>query len=275
MLAQRMPTILPPLDDAAAMEVTSLYSIAGRLPAGAGLQRRPPFQAPHHTSSVSALVGGGSGVARPGALSLAHRGVLFLDEVPRVHPVRPGNAAPAAGGRRRTPGPLPRDGELSGAGPVGHRGESVPVCPPRRRSVLRVRTRRTPAVSEPAVRTADGSHRHPGRALPGDVGRALQPIVGRRIGEDRRSSGGRPSHAAERWHDQGWRSNAEAGREALALPPAATRDLRHRIDAGLLSARGYVRVLRVAWSIADLAGRTSPDRDDVTTALGLRMGRLG
>jgi magnesium chelatase family protein len=82
MLAQRMPTILPPLDDAAAMEVTSLYSVAGRLPAGGGLLRTPPFQAPHHTTSVSALVGGGSGIARPGALSLAHRGVLFLDELP-------------------------------------------------------------------------------------------------------------------------------------------------------------------------------------------------
>jgi magnesium chelatase family protein len=81
--------------------------------------------------------------------------------------------------------------------------------------------------------------------------------------------------AVERWRRQGWRCNAEAAREALALPPTATQDLRHRIDAGALSARGFVRVLRVAWSVADVAGRTQPNRDDVNTALGLRSGGLG
>ncbi len=80
MLAERLPSILPELDDEAALEVTALHSIAGLLPPGGGLLRRPPFQAPHHTATVPALVGGGSGLARPGAVSLAHRGVLFLDE---------------------------------------------------------------------------------------------------------------------------------------------------------------------------------------------------
>jgi magnesium chelatase family protein len=80
MLAERLPSILPELDDIAALEVTALHSVAGLLPAGGRLVRRPPFQAPHHSASVAALIGGGSGLARPGALSLAHRGVLFLDE---------------------------------------------------------------------------------------------------------------------------------------------------------------------------------------------------
>jgi magnesium chelatase family protein len=80
MLAQRLPSILPPLDDAAALEVTAVHSIAGALPPVPRLIRRPPFQAPHHSASTPALVGGGSGLARPGALSLAHDGVLFLDE---------------------------------------------------------------------------------------------------------------------------------------------------------------------------------------------------
>jgi magnesium chelatase family protein len=80
MLAQRLPSILPPLDDAAALAVTALHSIAGLLPPVVRLIRRPPFQAPHHTASAPALVGGGAGLARPGALSLAHEGVLFLDE---------------------------------------------------------------------------------------------------------------------------------------------------------------------------------------------------
>jgi magnesium chelatase family protein len=82
MLAERLPTILPRLEPAAALEVTSIHSVAGTLPPGAGLLTEPPFCAPHHTASKAAIVGGGSGIIRPGAASLAHRGVLFLDEAP-------------------------------------------------------------------------------------------------------------------------------------------------------------------------------------------------
>ncbi len=82
MLAQRLPSVLPGLDDAAALEVTAVHSIAGTLPPGAPMIRRAPFQSPHHTASAAALVGGGPGIARPGALSLSHHGVLFLDEAP-------------------------------------------------------------------------------------------------------------------------------------------------------------------------------------------------
>ena len=81
MMARRLPGILPPLDDDAAMEVTAIHSVAGVLPAGASLVRVPPFRAPHHTISDAALVGGGSN-PRPGEISLAHEGVLFLDELP-------------------------------------------------------------------------------------------------------------------------------------------------------------------------------------------------
>jgi magnesium chelatase family protein len=79
MLAERLPGILPPLSDEHALEVSAVYSLAGEALAG-GLIRRPPFTHPHHNASVAAMVGGGSRVARPGAISLAHRGVLFLDE---------------------------------------------------------------------------------------------------------------------------------------------------------------------------------------------------
>ncbi|HHW82803.1 MAG TPA: YifB family Mg chelatase-like AAA ATPase, partial [Actinomycetales bacterium] len=82
MLASRLPTILPELDDAEAVTVTSVHSLAGTLVPGDGLVRRPPFEAPHHTASRAAIVGGGSGVPRPGAVSKAHCGVLFLDEAP-------------------------------------------------------------------------------------------------------------------------------------------------------------------------------------------------
>lgn len=81
MLSRRLPTILPPLSETEAKELTALFSVAGLLPNGTGLISQRPFRAPHHTASAAALVGGGS-VPRPGEVSLAHRGVLFLDELP-------------------------------------------------------------------------------------------------------------------------------------------------------------------------------------------------
>jgi magnesium chelatase family protein len=86
MLAERLPGLLPVLDDGAALEVTAVHSVAGLLSEHARLVRRPPLQAPHHTASVAALVGGGSHLARPGSISLAHHGVLFLDEAPEFSP---------------------------------------------------------------------------------------------------------------------------------------------------------------------------------------------
>ncbi|MCU0265661.1 MAG: YifB family Mg chelatase-like AAA ATPase, partial [Actinomycetia bacterium] len=82
MLAERLPGLLPPLTRAQALEVTAVHSVAGTLPPGRPLVTHPPLRAPHHTSSAAAVVGGGSGLARPGAASLAHHGVLFLDEAP-------------------------------------------------------------------------------------------------------------------------------------------------------------------------------------------------
>ena len=82
MLAERLPTVLPRLDLAASLEVTSVHSVAGALPPGCPLVTEPPFCGPHHTATKAAIVGGGSGIIRPGAVSLAHLGVLFLDEAP-------------------------------------------------------------------------------------------------------------------------------------------------------------------------------------------------
>lgn len=80
MLAERLPGLLPDLDEDDAVEVTGIHSLAGAFDPARGLVRRPPFESPHHTASAVAIVGGGSGLARPGAVSLAHRGVLFLDD---------------------------------------------------------------------------------------------------------------------------------------------------------------------------------------------------
>jgi magnesium chelatase family protein len=80
MLARRLPGILPPLGLEDSLEVTAIHSLVGELSAGRPLITEPPFVAPHHSSSTTALLGGGTGFARPGAVSKAHRGVLFLDE---------------------------------------------------------------------------------------------------------------------------------------------------------------------------------------------------
>jgi magnesium chelatase family protein len=82
MLARRLPGILPLLPDDASLEATRIHSVSGVLPPGGGLVRVPPFRSPHHSASVAALIGGGGGMPRPGEVSLAHHGVLFLDELP-------------------------------------------------------------------------------------------------------------------------------------------------------------------------------------------------
>ncbi|MDR0945087.1 MAG: ATP-binding protein, partial [Bifidobacteriaceae bacterium] len=86
MLAARLPTVLPDLEEAEALEVTALHSVAGTLDQAGGLIRRPPYEAPHHTATPAAIIGGGSGIPRPGAVSRAHLGVLFLDEAPEFSP---------------------------------------------------------------------------------------------------------------------------------------------------------------------------------------------
>ena len=116
MVAERMPGLLPPLELEAALEVTAVHSVAGTLPAGEPLVRIPPYQDPHHTSTVASIVGGGSGVARPGAASLAHHGVLFLDEAPEFasgvldalrQPLESGRLSHHPGRRHRgLPGPF-------------------------------------------------------------------------------------------------------------------------------------------------------------------------
>lgn len=85
LLASRLPGLLPDLDDEAAVEVTAVHSVAGTLVPASGLIRRPPFQSPHHTATIVSMVGGGSGLPHPGAASLAHRGILFLDEAGEFH----------------------------------------------------------------------------------------------------------------------------------------------------------------------------------------------
>ncbi|MEW2428380.1 YifB family Mg chelatase-like AAA ATPase [Micromonospora sp. NPDC047644] len=278
MLAERLPSILPELDDDAALEVTALHSVAGLLPPGGRLLRRPPFQAPHHTATVPSLVGGGSGLARPGAVSLAHRGVLFLDEAPEFskgalealrQPLEHGRIQLSrSGGGTVYPA---RTQLVLAANPcpcAKPAGDAHCEC-----STL-VRRRYLGRLSGPLLDRIDVQVRlMPVRAaelMATDGGVEPSATVAARVAAARQA-------AASRWADLGRRLNAEVEGPHLRRPPwrlpaRVTVELRGRLDSGSLSARGFDRVIRMAWTIADLDGRDRPDRDDVREALQLRTG---
>ncbi|MFE9189190.1 YifB family Mg chelatase-like AAA ATPase [Micromonospora sp. NPDC007208] len=278
MLAERLPSILPELDDDAALEVTALHSVAGLLPPGGRLLRRPPFQAPHHTATVPSLVGGGSGLARPGAVSLAHRGVLFLDEAPEFskgalealrQPLEHGHIQLSrSGGGTVYPA---RTQLVLAANPcpcAKPAGDAHCECSPL------VRRRYLGRLSGPLLDRIDVQVRlMPVRAaelMATDGGVEPSATVAARVAAARQA-------AAARWADLGRRLNAEVDGPHLRRPPwrlpaRVTVELRGRLDSGSLSARGFDRVIRMAWTIADLDGRDRPDRDDVREALQLRTG---
>ncbi|MBQ1031506.1 YifB family Mg chelatase-like AAA ATPase [Micromonospora parva] len=278
MLAERLPSILPELDDDAALEVTALHSVAGLLPPGGRLLRRPPFQAPHHTATVPSLVGGGSGLARPGAVSLAHRGVLFLDEAPEFskgalealrQPLEHGRIQLSrSGGGTVYPA---RTQLVLAANPcpcAKPAGDAHCECSPL------VRRRYLGKLSGPLLDRIDVQVRlMPVRAaelMATDGGVEPSATVATRVAAARQA-------AADRWADLGRRLNAEVDGPYLRRPPwrlpaRVTVELRGRLDSGSLSARGFDRVIRMAWTIADLDGRDRPDQDDVREALQLRTG---
>jgi magnesium chelatase family protein len=251
MLAERLPSILPELDDEAALEVTALHSIAGLLADGR-LIRRPPFQAPHHTASAAAIVGGGSGMARPGALSLAHRGVLFLDEVAEMptatlqvlrQPLETGRVV-LARSRGTTEYPA-RVQLILAANPcpcASPAGDQHCTCTPA------TRRRYLAKLSGPLLDRIDiRMTLQPLSAAQltiADAPALSSAVVAARVARARAA-------AASRWSSDGWRVNAEVPgpqlrRTPWRLPAEDTSGLRQALDRGLLSARGFDRVLRLA-----------------------------
>ena len=278
MLARRLPGILPPLNDDDALDVTAVHSVAGTLPAGSPLIRRPPFQAPHHSSSIAALVGGGTGLARPGAISLAHRGVLFLDEVAEMassvldslrQPLESGNVVlHRSGGAVTYPA---RFILVMAANPCAcgsSRGRDC-TCTPAAR--LRYRHR----LSGPLLDRVDLHVTvHPvARAdLLSEQEGECSAAVADRVREAR-------SAAADRWSGEGWTVNGDVPgpllrRRRWRPPPAALTPADRALEQGQLSARGFDRVLRIAWTLADLSGRTVPGIGEVSEAVGYRTGKV-
>jgi magnesium chelatase family protein len=274
MLAQRLPGLLPDLTDDEALEVTAIHSVVGLLTGDTPLITRPPFVAPHHTSSVSALVGGGSGMARPGAISRSHRGVLFLDECAEIGtsvlealrtPLEEGQIRLA---RRDGVACYPARFQLVLA------ANPCPCAPPNPRDCVcpsADRRRYLGKLSGPLMDRVDlRVDMHPVLAGAfGDHGAESTSAVRARVAAARAA-------AAERWQDVGVRTNAEVPGPVLRRKFRPSRDamkpLRQSLDSGRLSIRGVDRTLRVAWSLADLAGRNSPNLEDVSTALGFREG---
>jgi magnesium chelatase family protein len=276
MLAQRMVGLLPMLTDTEALEVTAVHSVAGLLAPDAPLVGVPPFVAPHHTSSVAALVGGGPGLARPGAVSRAHRGVLFLDE------------AAEFGARSlealRTP---LEDGEVRLA-----RRDGVVRYPARCQLILAANPCPcAPPDERDCSCTPSARRRYLGR-LSGplldrvDLRVVLRPVkdMGRTGVEPEgtatvRQRVHRAREAARaRWAGTGWSTNAEVPgpvlRRRFRLPRGVTEPIETALRRGLVTARGADRTLRLAWTVADLAGRDRPVAEDVSAAMGLRDRRV-
>jgi magnesium chelatase family protein len=276
MLAERLPGLLPELDDLAALEVSAVHSVAGLLGEPAALVRRAPFQAPHHSASVASLVGGGSHLAQPGAISLAHRGVLFLDEAPEFAPrALEALRQPLEGGRvvlHRSGGAITYPARFllvlaANPCPCAARATDC-VCP------AQVRRRYQQRLSGPLldridVRVQVDPVAH-AELLDTAAARETTAVAAARVAVARAA-------AAERWRGTGWRCNAEVPGAALrrapwVLPAATIAPAEGYLQRGELSARGFDRVLRLTWTLADLGGSTVPTAADVAEALFFRTG---
>ncbi|MBO0655286.1 YifB family Mg chelatase-like AAA ATPase [Streptomyces triculaminicus] len=280
LLAERLPGLLPPLTPQESLEVTAVHSVAGVLPAGQPLIDRAPYCAPHHSASMPSLVGGGSGLPRPGAVSLAHRGVLFMDEAPEFsgrvldalrQPLESGHVVVArSGGMMRLPAAflLVLAANPCPCGRHGMTGEGC-QCPPQ--AVRRYLSR----LSGPLMDRVDLRVRvEPvSRSELTGAGAAAEnsAVVAARVREAR-------ERAAARYAGTPWHTNSEVPGHELRTrwraEPEALAEAEGDMERGLLTARGLDRVLRVAWTVADLAGRDRPGAEDVVHALELRTGVL-
>jgi len=279
MLAARLPGILPPLEPEAAIEVASVRSLSGlRVDS---LATSPPFEAPHHSATAPAIVGGGSGLIRPGAIARAAHGVLFLDEAPEFSRValdalrQPLESGVIEIHRANATARFPANFLLVLAAnpcPCGMAGvaDAQCACTPmaRRRYLgrlsgplldridLQLRVRR---ISAAQFRDAHG---RPATTSTAEAARRVR---------DARAA------ASARFAGMPWRLNAHApgpwlrgSRGGRRLPPNVTSAIDRALERGAITMRGYDRCLRAAWTIADLAGAAAPREEHVGMALALR-----
>jgi magnesium chelatase family protein len=280
MLAQRLPGLLPPLDDKLAVEVTAIHSAAGKLRTGQGLIRTPPFEAPHHTATTAALIGGGSNTARVGIVTLAHGGVLCVDEAAEFNrpvldalrqPLESGVVSIARAGFQIE---LPARFQLvlaSNPCPCGKfvgTGSECSCAPIIRRRYLarlsgplldRIDVRVT--LNRPTLAELDSSLNSSVNAIE-DTASARARVLAAR------------ARAAKRFENTPWLLNANIPgpqlRKRFPLNQKAKQLLLK--SAKSFSARGIDRTIRIAWTIADLADHPEPTISDIEQALIFRDG---
>jgi len=277
MLAARLPGLLPDLDATAALEVSSLRSLCG-MPVGRTLARRPPLESPHHTATSAALIGGGSGVIRPGAAARASHGVLFLDEAPEFpSSVLDALRQPLESGvisihRANAVAHFPGSFQLVMAanpcacGQYGARDSECTCTPMSRRRYLgrisgplldRIDIQlRVQRITSAHVRLADDT---PRTSTADARSRVLdaRAVAGARLQSTPWSLN---SHVPGTW----LRSSR------MRLAPATTASIDRALERGGITMRGYDRVLRLGWTLADLDGAAVPGADHVGRALYLR-----
>jgi magnesium chelatase family protein len=279
MLAERLPGILPDLDIDAAIEVAALRSLRG-MPLGEGLDRRPPLQAPHHTASAVALIGGGSGVIQPGALSLAAHGVLFLDEAPEfprrvldalrqplesgsitIHRARGAVTYPANPQLVLAANPCP-------CGNAGVRGLACNCTPMVQRNYLQRLSGPLLDRIDLQLRVERVSTATARLAAAGERGSLTSGVAAALVLEAR-------ARAAQRLEPLGLRRNAQVDgttlrHSALQCESGAADPLDQALSRGQITMRGYARAQRVAWTLADLDGAARPGRSHIAEALFYR-----
>jgi len=278
-LAERVPGVLPDLSVEEALEVSAVHSLAGEL-GSRRLDRRPPFRAPHHSATKASLLGGGTGRVHPGELSRALHGVLFLDEFPLFNadiidalrqPLENGEVTIARGDEVAT---FPaRTTIVLAANPcpcgdyTADARQSRCTCPETRRRQYRAK------VTGPVTDRIDIT-RHLTAVQPYEQRDPLtrpepSATVRERVTRAR-------SRQAERYAGTPWRLNGDVpGPELTArwpLPAPSQAMVDHQLTAGWLTRRGAVRVHRLAWTVADLAGRDVPGPPETELALRLRSG---
>ena len=275
MLAERLPGILPPLDDSSAMDVTAIHSLCGTGTPRHELIREPPFEAPHHSASAPAILGGGSGIPKPGAISKAHRGVLFLDEAPEFkrtvldslrQPLESGQITldrsiasavyPARFQLVLAANPCP-------CGMNSGRGLECTCSSKERRNYFGrlsgpLLDRVDLHITVPRVQSHELALIEHNESSESIRTRVIQARAAQR----------------ERLAPYGLSTNAETNgrllRGDLKLDAALLSPLLRAMDRGTITARGFDRVLRTAWTIADLEGKSSPAAEHLDLAMYFR-----
>lgn len=278
MLAERLPGLMPDLDTADSLEVSTVHSMAGLLTGDAELVTRPPYIAPHHTATHASLAGGGSGLPRPGAISCAHRGVLFIDEAAEMHPVtldtlrQPLESGYIELHRALATARFPARFLLVLAAnpcPCGQAGTPHGKCDCPREVIRRYGNRISAPIKDRI-----------------DIQRRVLPMQTTKITdadddvEDTTTVAARVQAARDRqafrFAGRDWQLNSEIPggvlRRELRLDPNAYDELEAEYRTGRLTARGVDRVLRLAWTLADLAGEDRPGKHHVTNGIQLRLG---